>query len=348
MRNPTLHDVARAAGVSYSTADRVLNRRGGVAEKSVLRVQNAIDELGYQRDIHAANLSRQRSYDFRFYLPQGDHGFFSVLRQAVERQVAQRQLDRMRITIHDVPPLDADALAAELSRIRPGDCDCLGIVGSDSPALTAAVERLEDLGIPVVTLVSDAAGEARSLYVGINNVIAGRTAGRLLRLAHGHGAGRVLPILGKLDSRDHRDRLLGATEVLAEPGQQLRLLPPLEVLDRPETMQQKLAAALSSDDGITGIYSIGAGNRALIRILAEMTHPRPFVILHELAPLSREALETDLIDCIIDQKPNEEIARALQAMKAIADKLPATATDITPTIYLKDNLPAASGKGETT
>ncbi|WP_335339677.1 LacI family DNA-binding transcriptional regulator [Frigidibacter mobilis] len=64
MRSPTLHDVARSAGVSYSTADRVLNGRGGVAEKSAQRVLRAIEELGYRRDIHAANLSRRRNYRF--------------------------------------------------------------------------------------------------------------------------------------------------------------------------------------------------------------------------------------------------------------------------------------------
>ncbi|MFG6082985.1 LacI family DNA-binding transcriptional regulator [Paracoccus litorisediminis] len=339
MRNPTLHDVARAAGVSYSTADRVLNRRGGVAEKSVLRVQHAIDELGYQRDIHAANLSRRRSYVFRFYLPQGDHSFFTVLRQVVEAQAAQRLAERMQIQIHDVPPLDADALAAELSRIEAGDCDCVGIIGSDSGALTAAVERLQAMRIPVVTLVSDAAVEARMLYVGIDNVAAGRTAGRLLRLAHGRGPGRVLPILGALASRDHRDRLKGAHEVLTEPGRHLHLLPPIEVQDRSDILRQKLAAMLAADPQITGIYSIGAGNRALIAMLRDMPTPRPFVVLHELTAHTRAALEADLIDAVIDQNPDVEITLALQAMKAIADELPATPPEVNPTIYLRDNLP---------
>ena len=82
MGNPTLHDVARVAGVSYSTADRVLNGRGGVASKSIERVRQAIEDLGYRRDITAANLSRRRSYRFAVCVPQGDHGFFSSIRRA--------------------------------------------------------------------------------------------------------------------------------------------------------------------------------------------------------------------------------------------------------------------------
>lgn len=345
-RNPTLHDVARAAGVSYSTADRVLNERGGVAEKSALRVRKAIEQLGYRRDIHAANLSRRRSYGFRFYLPHGDHGFFSVLREAVEAERVPRLLDRVSVTVHDVPALDATALAAELRLVQPGDCDCVAIVAGDAPVLTAAVARLAEMGIPVVTLVSDIAAEFRSRYVGINNVAAGRTAGRLIRLAHAGTGGRVLPILGTLRVRDHRDRLEGVAEVLAEPDSRLELLPPIEVLDRPERMHDSVSAALRVQPGITGIYSIGAGNRALIGILAEMAGPRPFVVLHELTPHSRRALRDDLIDAVIDQKPAEEIARALDAMKAIADGVPAPPVEITPAIYLKDNLPGSAANGE--
>ncbi|ALN71816.1 LacI family DNA-binding transcriptional regulator [Aureimonas sp. AU20] len=344
MRSPTLHDVARSAGVSYSTADRVLNGRGGVAEKSALRVRHAIEALGYVRDIHAANLSRRRSYRFRFFLPRGDHGFFSVLRETLEREAGARAAERLDVTCRDVPALDAKALAEELSRIEAGDCDCAAVVGADSPYLTAAIARLRSIGVPVVTLVSDTADEVRSLYVGINNRMAGRTAGRLMRMAHRARAGRILIVLGSLSARDHRDRLEGAREIMQAPGSKLDLLPPIEVRDRPETMRERLGEALRQDSGITGLYSIGAGNRALVGLFEGLEGPRPFAVLHELTPLSRAALEGDLIDAVIDQKPAEEIARALDAMRAIADGRPPPPTDIVPTIYLKDNLPGA-GRG---
>lgn len=346
MRSPTLHDVARTAGVSYSTADRVLNGRGGVAEKSVLRVQHAIHELGYIRDIHAANLSRRRSYRFHFFLPRGEHGFFSVLRETLLGEAAGRATDRFLVTCRDVPAFDAERLAAELNRLEPGECDCAAVVGADSPALTAAIARLAALRIPVVTLVSDTASDARSLYVGIDNRVAGRTAGRLMRMAHRGRTGRVLLVLGTMGVRDHRERLEGAREVMGAPEAGLDLLPPIEVQDQPDTMRERLGQALRSDGAISGVYSIGAGNRALIDLVGTLPGPRPFAILHELTPYSRAALEEGLIDAVIDQKPAEEIARALDAMRALADGQAPPATEIVPTIYLKDNLPGAGRAAE--
>jgi LacI family transcriptional regulator len=46
-RAPTLRDVAGAAGVSYQTVSRFLNRPETVSADTAVRVRRAIDELGY-------------------------------------------------------------------------------------------------------------------------------------------------------------------------------------------------------------------------------------------------------------------------------------------------------------
>lgn len=346
MRKPTLQDVAKAAGVSYATADRVLNARGGVAQKSVLRVQKAIHDLGYERDLHAANLSRGRLYHFRFVLPKGDHSFFRILREAVEAEQAARRADRVMLSIVEVPALDPESLAEALEAEGP-ECDCIAVVATEAPRITAAISALCERGVAVVTLVGDAAPEARAAYVGINNVTAGRTAGRLLRMAQGARPGRVLPILGALSARDHRERLEGLLAVLDEEGHAITVLPAISVHDRQDLMRSRLTEALAAHPDISGIYSIGAGNRGLLEVLEGFRGPRPFVVMHELTATTRSGLERDLVDAVIDQKPAQEVALAIDVMKAIAGGRDwrDPARDITPTIYLKDNLPVSGSAG---
>lgn len=55
---PTVHDIAAAAGVSLATVDRVLNQRPGVRHVTREKVETAIRELGYIRDVAAANLAK--------------------------------------------------------------------------------------------------------------------------------------------------------------------------------------------------------------------------------------------------------------------------------------------------
>lgn len=341
MRKPTLHDVARAAGVSYATADRVLNERGNVAAKSEALVREAIRQLGYTRDVHAANLSRRRLYDFRFILPQGDHSFFKALRACLAEQEQRNRVNRIAITIDDVPAFDADALAAALAAIEPGTCDCVALVATDSPNVNCEIERLRAAGTFVITLVSDAASAVRDAYVGLDNDRAGRTAGRLMTLGHSRSDGSVLAIIGSYSAKDHRDRLRGFADVVGAAIPKIELLPVAEGADDPKRIFDLVAAALS-DDALTGIYSIGAGNRGLFDALRGHSGARPLVIVHELVPHSREALEGGLIDAVIDQKPADEIAAVLDAMKTLSDReaLAPAFGEISPAIFLRDNVPA--------
>ena len=61
-KRPTIVQVAKAAGVSTQTVSRVINDRPDVAPETRRRIQQVIDELGYQPSALARSLSQQRSY----------------------------------------------------------------------------------------------------------------------------------------------------------------------------------------------------------------------------------------------------------------------------------------------
>ena len=53
---PTITDLAKTAGVSVATVDRVLNRRFPVREDTAIRVVQAAEAIGY----HATDLLKRR------------------------------------------------------------------------------------------------------------------------------------------------------------------------------------------------------------------------------------------------------------------------------------------------
>ena len=60
-KNPTLKDVANRAGVSTATVARVIHDNGYVAVATRERVEYAIEETGYQMNVLAQSLRRQRT-----------------------------------------------------------------------------------------------------------------------------------------------------------------------------------------------------------------------------------------------------------------------------------------------
>ena len=64
-QNYTIKDIARMAGVSAGTVDRVLHNRGDVSPKSKAKVQKVLDEIHYQPNVFAIGLAAKKKYSFR-------------------------------------------------------------------------------------------------------------------------------------------------------------------------------------------------------------------------------------------------------------------------------------------
>ena len=86
-QRPKLEDVAAAAGVSKTTVSRVLNHRGYLSEKTIAKVQKAMQELDYRPNIIARQLYKQRTDLVGMIFPTVDNPFFSQLEAEMERQL---------------------------------------------------------------------------------------------------------------------------------------------------------------------------------------------------------------------------------------------------------------------
>ncbi|MDD7973597.1 LacI family DNA-binding transcriptional regulator [Roseinatronobacter alkalisoli] len=340
---PTLKDVARHSGLSIATIDRVVNQRPGVRQKTVERVQSAMATLGYIRDVTAADLARREVYRFVFVIHDGPNSFMQQLAVEIETLRQFSANNRLEIDLYRVPPFDGAALARLLNRLDPATCSGVAVIAADGVAVRDALVRLKALGLPVVTLVSDVPAFPRDAYVGIDNVAAGRTAGRLMGRFLGGRNGKIALVAGSMLVRDHVERRMGFEQVIAET-RGLDCLPVLESRDDSRIVQRMLRDCLSSHPDIVGIYNMGAGNRGLIETLSAVPPTeRPQVIVHELSEHSRHALSEGIVDAIIHQDAGHEVRSALRVLKAKIDKIPLLQgqEQIRIEIYLNENLPAA-------
>ncbi len=337
---PTVHDIAKVAGVSLATVDRVLNARPGVREGTISRVNAAIDTLGYVRDVAAANLARQRDFNFVFVLPDRDTAFIAALRDEIAAVQSHARTDRMTIRRVDVSPHDPQAMVAALHLLADEGVDGVAVMAPETPQTRDAVRHLRAAGAQVVTLVSDIQASDRNHFVGINNLAAGSTAGVLVGRFLGARPGKVLVIAGSMLNRDHAERRLGFDRVMQADFPHLDVLPTLEGRDDAAHIADVLPEALARGD-ISAIYSIGAGNRGLVRVLKETDAPRIVVVAHELTPTSRAALEDRIFDAVITQDTGHMIRSAARVLRAYAERREIIASQerIRIDIFLRENLP---------
>ncbi len=65
-----IKDIAKLAGVSEGTVDRVLHNRGDVSQKSCDAVNKVLDELNYSPNLLARSLASKKLYKFLYIIPQ--------------------------------------------------------------------------------------------------------------------------------------------------------------------------------------------------------------------------------------------------------------------------------------
>jgi LacI family transcriptional regulator len=87
-----MNDVARLAGVSLATVSRVVNDSGAVRPDLVTRVRDAVDVLGYRRDLMASNLRRsdRLSATIGLIIEDVANPFFSAVHRGIEDEARKQ------------------------------------------------------------------------------------------------------------------------------------------------------------------------------------------------------------------------------------------------------------------
>jgi len=81
---PTLHDVARAAGVSIATVSATINQSAYVSPELQARVHTAIKELGYHPDGIARSLKKRSTQTLGLIISDISNPFFTALVRGIE------------------------------------------------------------------------------------------------------------------------------------------------------------------------------------------------------------------------------------------------------------------------
>jgi LacI family transcriptional regulator len=337
----TLIDVAREAGFSSATVDRVLNGRPGVRGRTRAIVLDTAQRLGYVPESAGMPVDGKLASDtvrLDFVLPAGTNAFMQKLHRQIEEQAALRPEIDARVLA--VPDFNPDNLASHLADLR-GRTQGIGVIALDHPAVREAIRALCADGVKVVTIASDILHVPRVAYVGIDNRAAGRLAGYLAGRFMGAGrAGKVALLAGSLSYRGHEEREMGFRHILAEENPGLEIVELREMGDDTERAYSEAKALLERHPDLSAIYNIGAGSPGIARALRECGRARSVVFLgHEVTDETKPLLLDGTLDAVIDQNPRVEAREALNALIQSIRGLPIISHGPRLQVIFKENIP---------
>jgi len=210
-------DVAKAAGVSLVTVSRAINHPDKVSSKTLIAVQQAIQQLGYVPNLMAGSLASNRSFIIAAMVPTISNLIFAesigTLSETLIAAGYQLLLGQTNYNGNDEHRLvdaflgrrvDGLVLMGKIQDTQPHD--------SESGKLNSLTERLLRARLPVVQMW-DLVSTPVDMQVGFSNLEAGRKAGTYLA----DSGRRIVGFIGADESRSHA-RLKGLKAAIEERG----------------------------------------------------------------------------------------------------------------------------------
>jgi LacI family transcriptional regulator len=201
--------------------------------------------------------------------------------------------------------LEVETIVDLLDRIRRNGSHGVLLKAPDLAPVAAAVARLAAAGIPVVTLVTDLPGSARSTYVGMDNRAAGETAAYLIgqwmgaarKSAQQQKQQQILVTLSSNRFHGEEEREIGFRRALREHHRHLGIVEVSEGHGIDGATGPLVRQALENHPGIVAVYSIGGGNAAIVKAFQEAQRRCQVFIGHDLDADNLALLEAGAIQC---------------------------------------------------
>ena len=243
--DPTVADIAVAAGVSTSTASRVISGRGYASEAARARVLEVVDRIGYVPNGLAQSLKARTSRTVGVVISDLTNSFYAEVSSGIE-QVLRAGGYRMVVCNTDgVSRQERDALRTLLGmRVE-------GVIITPSAGSTQALRDLVRRGVVVVEVDRQNTGRSCDAVVVTNEDGAYAAVDHLLKLGHQ----QIGILVGETSFTTGAGRLAGYKRALKDAG----IAPTQELISvtsfHPDNAQAASRDLLDSAPEMTAVFA---------------------------------------------------------------------------------------------
>lgn len=320
---PTIKDVAREAGVSIGTVDRVLHNRGRVSAANLEAVMTAVQKLNYHTSqIARALVNRKKNLCIGITYPMVDTDFWSEIPSGIEAARNKLLPFGVDLLIDHIQTYDIRDQIDSIHRLVKSGVNGILLTSVDDSS-AEQIEKYIPPHIPYATVVNPAAFVSRcAFHLGPDDFLLGNLAARLISLFCGDQCNLVL-LAPNYKFNGTQRRIAGVLSKISQELTQLNLLKVIPVSgvtdqDICNNVYAKAMEAMESFPSLDAIYvSNGFFEHAANAVRKKRPDGSIKVFGHEYTAALPELINIGIVGATIYQKPADEWYQAIILLNEI-------------------------------
>lgn len=303
----TVHEIAKRAGVSIGTVDRVIHNRGRVKEETRLKIEEIIKIEGYQPNPLARHLKQGKNYRLGVLLPEleKESRYWELIYNSILKAVGSFAAFSIKVEFFPFIRPDKTSLSSAFAKMIGSSCDAY-IIAPIMQEETLALLTQTSLSAPYCFIDCPLPGAAPFATVAQDPFQGGVVAGRLMQTLS-HSSGPFAVIRPYREAFNLNERVRGFRSWFS------RSCPSDCIIDisasdlEPSKLFAKVEDALRSRPDIKGFFAVTSVGHMVADFLgARGLKENKVFIAYDLVSENIRCLENGLIDCLISQRPEEQ------------------------------------------
>lgn len=266
----SIKQIAELAGVSRGTVDRALNDREGINPEVKAKIMAIAAEAGYRSNRAGKMLGiRKNPIKIGIQMPAVGNPFFTDVHKGLHEAAAELADFGLSLEIRTMKGFSVKTQIEQIRSLLSEGINALAFVPIDHPDITALLEELAGINLPVITFNNDIAAGPRLGYIGNDYLRSGSIAAGLLGLIADGRTLETMIITGSRHVLGHNQRIAGFSQVIEQTYPHIRVLDILENQDDEDLSYQQVKSALQEFPQMNAIYMTAAGVTGACRALID-------------------------------------------------------------------------------
>lgn len=313
----TIKQIAKLAGVSRGTVDRVLNNRGSVNPQTAIKVKEIAEAFNYSPNRPAQTLAiKKKNLVFGYILfgSTSSNQFFEEVVASINKKAVELEEYGVKIKIR-YSPLDNPYKQSELiDELIEAGASGIALTPINHPVIIDKINDLYEKGIPVVTANSDLPGCKRIAYVGSDYYKSGATAEGLMSLMT-QGRAKVGIVIGSPLVLCHSQRVEGFKRNAEKYHPEITIVG--EAVNNDDDLESfdVTGKLLRKHPEINALFLAAAGIKGACRAVENMNLAGKIkIVCYDLVSSTIDLLERGVITAVISQQPEVQGKKPLDLL----------------------------------